>query len=251
LVFAGSKWRSIREGRPIRLERIDFATAQQFFQKYEHLGNCGLGVWHWGAFCGTQLIATVSFGTTCFGKRRGALQHITAEFGLETYQIARGGTVSNAPLNTPSRVLSSALNEFHRFRGDCLVIAYADRAYNEVGTIYQACNGLYTGNTQPKNQSNYFMCGREMSGWSVRKKFGTRSMESLRRIDINVVKMPLSSKYRYVFVQASRATRNRILEALRPLVKPYPSRSAENIPSMNIQQLVIDRATFKELAGGT
>lgn len=225
----------------IRVERINHATARCFFKRYEHLGDCGLGVWHWGAFSGSRLIAVVSFGTTCFGRLRGSLSSIAKEFGLDIYQISRGGTAGTAPFNTPSRVVSAALSEFHKFRGDCLVVAYADRQYNEVGTIYQACNGVYTGLTQPKNQSNYLVRGRKMSGWVVRKKFGTRSMEALRRIDRRAVKVPLSRKYRYVFVQAPPLKRRRVLDALLRFSQPYPKRESENIPPMNIAVLVAQR----------
>jgi hypothetical protein len=47
-----------------RLERVDFHTADDFFNTYEHLGDCGLGVWHWAGFEGDRLLGVVSFGTT-------------------------------------------------------------------------------------------------------------------------------------------------------------------------------------------
>ncbi len=223
---------------PLRLERISYSEAAQFFNQYEHLGNCGLGVWHWGAFQDGRLIAVVSFGTTCFARTRGRLASIATTFGLGLYQISRGGTASNAPSNTPSRVVSAALGQLHCERGDCLVIAYADRNYNEVGTIYQACNGCYIGQTSPKDQSNYVIDGRIMSGWVVRKKFGTRDIEKLKKMAQNVVKLPLTQKYRYVFVQAKRSTRTKVLQALQPLVLPYPNRHTENIASMDIKELI-------------
>ena len=131
------------------IERIDFRTAETFFKSYEHLGNCGLGVWHWGATENNRLVGVVSFGTTSFAQSRGLLSIVAKEFGLGIYQICRGGTIHTAPLNTPSRILSCAMRELRRERGDCLIVAYSDRRYKEVGTIYQACNGVYTGETEP------------------------------------------------------------------------------------------------------
>lgn len=226
---------------PLRMERISHSEAAKFFKQYEHLGNCGLGVWHWGSFLGEQLIAVVSFGTTCFARTRGQLAAIANRFGLGLYQISRGGTVKNAPRNTPSRVVSAALSQLQRERGDCLVIAYADRNYNEVGTIYQACNGYYLGQTSPKDQSNYVIDGRVMSGWVVRKKFGTRDINKLRRMAHSIVKLPLTQKYRYAFVQANRTTRIRVLQELTPLVRPYPNRHTENIAAMDIKELIAAR----------
>lgn len=225
----------------IRIERLDYPTASRFFKRYEHLGDCGLGVWHWGAFVHSSLIAVVSFGTTCFGSTRGAIPTLASEFGLKIYQISRGGTIPTAPRNTPSRVLSLILSEFHRFRGDCLIVAYADRCYNEVGTIYQACNGIYTGLTKPKNQSNYVLGGRRMSGWVIRKKFGSRSMAFLKRIDRKARKIPLSPKYRYYFVQAPPLKRRAVLRALKEYSLPYPKRETERVLPMDVAKLIRSR----------
>jgi hypothetical protein len=223
------------------LQEIGLRTAQTFFKTYEHLGNCGLGVWHWGAFEGDTIVGVVSFGTTCFASSRGLLPTVANRFGLAIYQICRGGTIHTAPLNTPSQILSCAMRELRRRRGECLIVAYSDRAYNEIGTIYQACNGLYTGQTRPKNQSNYIIHGRTMNGWLVRKKYGTRAITELKRIDPAIVKIPLTPKYRYVFVQAPRRTKIKVLRALGPFSLPYPSRQSENIEPMNVADLVSQR----------
>lgn len=223
---------------------IDHVTARKFFEKYEHLGNCGLGVWHYGAVNRSTLVGVISFGTACFTAKRGLFSGIAKDFGLRVYQICRGGTISAAPRNTASWVLSRALI-FQQERGSCLVVAYADRAFNEMGTIYQACNGLYTGQTEPKNQANYIVEGRWMSGWLVRKKYGSRSMETLKRIDGNVVKIPLSAKYRYVFVQAPPLKKHMVIRALQPRILPYPKRHIEQIPSMDVGRMITRRVVQK------
>jgi hypothetical protein len=230
------------------VQRIAHIEARKFFERYEHLGNCGLGVWHWGGFLDHRLVAAVSFGTTCFAKNRGPLARVANEFGLGMYQISRGGTSPDAPFNTPSRVVSAALDAFRSERGDCLVVAYADRHFNEVGTIYQACNAIYTGLTQPKNQANYLIGGRVVSGWVVRKRFGTRDIELLRRFDSTVVKLPLRRKYRYVFPLSSGAQKKSILRALSSLSLPYPRRETEDIPPMDVSKLVKRRVTRKRLS---
>lgn len=223
------------------LKSVNISCAAAFFNKFEHLGNCGLGVWHWAAFYEHQVLGVVSFGTTCFGGSRGFLSEIAMIFRLPLFQICRGGTVYNAPRNAPSRILSGAMRELRRTRGNCLVVAYSDPLFNEVGTIYQACNAVYTGRTRPKNQANYVINGRPMSGWTVRKRFGTRDLERLRRIDPQVRKLPLTSKFRYVFVEAPPGTKARVVKALQPFSLPYPSRESERIGSMDIAALIHDR----------
>jgi hypothetical protein len=233
----------------ITVRPVSYATARQFFARYEHLGNCGLGVWHWGGFLGQDLIAAVSFGTACFTLRRGLIGDIARRYGLGVYQICRGGTVPSAGFNAPSCVLAAALRQFERERGNCLIVAYADRRYNEVGTIYQACNGLYTGVTNPKDQSNYFLHGRLLSGWVVRKRFGTRAIERLREVDPNVRKIPLNPKYRYVFARAEHRVRETVISALRETIYPYPTRASEKIGSMAIAELVAARRSGTGVIG--
>lgn len=232
---------SAPNGVCVRLEKIDFHTADDFFNTYEHLGDCGLGVWHWAGFEGDRILGVVSFGTTCFARSRGHLSALSNEFDLSVYQICRGGTIHTAPRNTPSQILSCGMRELRRDRGDCLIVAYSDRHYNEVGTIYQACNGLYTGQTRPKDQANYIINGRALSGWVVRKRYGTRAMDKLRNVDEKVVKIPLTPKYRYVFVQAPRRVKAKVLARLRPFIFPYPNRESESIQRMNVASLVHQR----------
>lgn len=228
-------------GGRLAVQTMNVRAATAFFERFEHLGNCGLGVWHYGVHAGTELIGVISFGSTCFSRGRGAIASLAAEFDLPVYQIARGGTASSAPMNSASRVLSEALRCFRRDQGECLLVAYADSTFNEIGTIYQACNALYTGRTKPKGQSNYIISGRWMSGWSVRKRFGTRAMERLRQIDPNAIRVPLTSKYRYVFVLAAPAKKRRVLAAAATISCPYPKRDHESIPSMNVKELVVKR----------
>jgi len=236
----------IKQAPQMLLKKIDYHTAAKFFESFEHLGNCGLGVWHWGAFVGDQLLGAVSFGTTGFAKSRGTIASVAAQFGLGIYQVCRGGTVHIAPPNTASAVLSSCMRSLREERGDCLVVAYSDRAFNEIGTIYQACNALYTGLTEPKNQANYLMFGKLTSGWVVRKRYGTRAIEKLKKHDPAAVKLPLSSKYRYVFVHAPPRKKAKIVAALRPLIQEYPNRTSENIGSMNGPALICERLRARQ-----
>ncbi|HEY2234660.1 MAG TPA: hypothetical protein VGK01_14385 [Candidatus Angelobacter sp.] len=218
------------------LQKVTANAAGAFFRSYEHLGNCGLGVWHWAAVANDQITGVISFGTTCFARSRGELSVIANAFELPIYQICRGATAYPACPNTASQVLSNAMRALRRERGDC-----ADRFFHEVGTIYQACNGIYTGLTKPKNQANYRIHERTVSGWVIRKRYGTRTMDRLRAIDPNVVKIPLSPKYRYVFVQAAPRIKSKVLIHLKPLAMPYPKRSSERIAPMDVSALINHR----------
>jgi hypothetical protein len=225
----------------LELRRINKKTAQNFYFSFEHLGNCGLGVWHWGGFHNGQLVSSVSFGTTCFGGDKGLLCEVSREFDMKIYQLCRGGTIPNAPKNCASQTISRALKELRSLRGDCLIVAFADKDFNEIGTIYQACNGLYTGLTNPKGQSKYKILHKTFSGWEISKKYGTRSLKKLKMINKNIVRIQLTKKFRYVFVETSYRKKKKILHLLENISQSYPKRSAENIPQMDIQSFISKR----------
>jgi hypothetical protein len=108
------------------------------------------------------------------------------------------------------------------------VVAYADEKYGEVGTIYQACNAMYLGMTDPKGQADYVIRGKRMSAWVVRKKYGTRDRRKLRRIDSRVRILPLRRKHRYLLVAGSSRFRRRVGELLESHLRAYPKRLRDN-----------------------
>jgi hypothetical protein len=93
-------------------------------------------------------------------------------------------------------------NGINRDQGNLLILAYADPDFGEVGAVYQAANALYLGQTNPKNQSNYIVEGVWLSGWDVRKKYGTRDFDKLKQIDCNAKKISFNSKVQIFIYQS-------------------------------------------------
>ncbi|MEN6636369.1 MAG: hypothetical protein ABFC56_10995 [Clostridiaceae bacterium] len=215
------------------IRRIEKETAQRFFQQYEHLGNCGLGVWHYGIYSEDNLIAVVSFGTVCFNPHRSSIGAIAAKYNLRVIQLTRGGTKFDQPKNTPSMSVSMALKQIRNDLGDMIVIAYSDIKWNEVGTIYQASNFSYLGMTNPKGQSNYFINGLPLSGWNVRKQYGTRKVESLLNLGLLVEKKPLSQKHMYVYLNMCKTKKISIHKEIATRLKPFPKRKDIGVGSMH------------------
>jgi hypothetical protein len=219
------------------LMELNLNVANSFLAKYEHLGNVGLGVWHWGLFMDGILVSVISFGVPCFAVCRSFLGDISKKCGARVIQFCRGATHPWAPQNTPSRIICLGLRAIYRKIGPSLVIAYADSHFQEIGTIYQASNAVYTGKTDPKGQANYIINGETLSGWVVRKRYGTRCRVKLRQIDANMKILPLEKKFRYVLLAGSWKFRKEARRLLDPYRAPYPKRSALEIPSMNIHEM--------------
>lgn len=208
------------------------SEAVSFMQRYEHLGNVGLGVWHLGMVLDDDVVSVLSFGVPCFATNRGVLGLLAAERNLKLVQLCRGGTRSHAPHNAASRAIALGLRSIRERCGDSLVVAYADPRFGELGTIYQACNAVHTGWTDPKGQAEYIVDGRRMNAWAVRKRYGTRSRNKLATLGLDVQVLLLPPKLRYVMVAAGPRLRRSVLRDLESLKVPYPKRDAEGVPSM-------------------
>lgn len=216
----------------MEIKRITKQEAQEFYSKYEHLGNCGLGVWHYGIFSEGRLISTVSFGPTSFNPQRSSIAAVARKYKVRIIQLTRGGTRFDAPKNTASKAVSLAFQEIKKEFGNTIIVAYSDTKWNEIGTIYQSTNFLYLGQTNPKGQANYVINGRKMSGWTVRKKYHTRSMLKLLEVDSSAQRILLTPKHIYLYINASKQMRHRVYCEIKELTKPYPKRSDFAVGSM-------------------
>lgn len=214
------------------LARVSRKAAQHFMEQHEHLGDLGLGVWHWGLSFDGELVGVVSYGTTCFSVTRSWIGQVAREAKCGVVQLCRGGTAAWVPRGTASYLIARANKAMAGIRGPLLVVAYASPESGEVGTVYQAANATYTGMTNPKGQANYLIDGRPMSGWKVRKLYGTRDRGKLARVvgDLRVV--PLQKKYRYIMVVGPGGATRRARRLLTPYSRPYPKRDGTGIPSM-------------------
>lgn len=216
----------------MNLITLDKRTADDFYGEHEHLGNCGLGVWHFGLERNNNLISVVSYGTTCFSKNRGYLGKIAHKEKLKIIQLCRGGTIRGIDNHIPTKIISLSLKEIRKNVGDSIVVAYSDTTWNEIGTIYQASNFHYLGLTDPGGQANYIIHGKMMSGWLVRKKYGTRNIEILRKIDQNISRIPLNQKHRYLFINTGRIKRKFVTRNIQDKFADYPKRNELKVGSM-------------------
>jgi hypothetical protein len=224
--------------RNASIVELNSKMANSFVARYEHLGNLGLGVWHWGLLIDKILASVLSFGVPCFAVSRCFLGEISNKCGARVLQLCRGATHPLAPRNTPSRTISLALSAISKKIGSALVIAYADPHLHEIGTIYQASNAIYTGKTNPKGQANYIINGEILSGWIVRKRYGTRCRVKLSQIDPNIRVLPLEKKFRYVLLAGSCKFRREARKLLEPYKVPYPKRPELGVPAMNIREMM-------------
>jgi hypothetical protein len=219
-----------------QVNRISEKAASEFMEKHEAMGNIGLGVWHYGLYEKNQLLSVVSYGTPCFSINRTFVGTIAKKFNCRVIQLCRGGIVLGSPMNIASQLIGNANHELYKEQGNLIILAYADPEFGEVGAVYQAANAIYLGKTNPKNQSNYIIEGGWLSGWDVRKKYGTRDFEKLKQIDCNAKKFPLTPKYKYLFIKATTSVKTKIYSSFKNYKQPYPKKMTEQIRKLAIDE---------------
>jgi len=216
--------------------RVSDKTAIKFMEAHEAMGNVGLGVWHYGLFDNENLLSVISYGMPCFSIKRTFVGAISKKFNCKVIQLCRGGIVLGSPVNIASQLISAANHALYKEQGNLIILAYADPEFGEIGAVYQSANAIYLGQTNPKNQSNYIVEGIWLSGWDVRKKYGTRNLEKLKKIDPNVKKFPLTPKYKYLFIKVTPSAKKKIYSSFDNYKLPYPKKITEKIRKLAIEK---------------
>ncbi|MBK7142071.1 MAG: hypothetical protein IPH75_08330 [bacterium] len=201
---------------------IEYSAAREFILEYEWLGNMGTSKYCFGLMFGTHLAAVVCYGPLVAPS--GYLRLIGLDESVQFWQLCRGASTYWAPKWSGSMLISRSLTLIRNSYGVDAVIAYADPAAGEIGTIYQASNAIYIGMTSPGGGKKYIINGKLYDPRKVHKKFGSRSRDHLLQIDPNYQTQQIHSKHRYLFLLGNRVHRRRLVESVRHLIRPYPKR---------------------------
>lgn len=170
-----------------------------------------VGVWEDGDYIGCVLFS------------RGANNNIGKSFGLSCTQVAELTRVALASHIWPvTRIVRVAIQFLRQHcRGVRLVVSYADPSQGHSGSIYQAGNWLYVGQSQASTE--YLAPdGKQWHGRMVSASGRTRvygQMRSVWRHDqCKPVVVPGKHKYLYPLDDEMR-------RRIEPLRKPYPKRA--------------------------
>jgi hypothetical protein len=146
------------------VEPITRDEARRVILKYEWLGSMASTSLHYGIMFGPYL-----GGVTCVGVNGSGTggPYVQAQYGLtkpELAILARGACVSWAPPGTNSKLVSwTARRVAVDYPPTRLIVAYADVDAGEIGTIYQACNWFYVGQSDAAGVSIRSPEGRVVS----------------------------------------------------------------------------------------
>jgi len=118
---------------------------KEFIERYEWLGKMPVWVTHrFGAYIRTP---ETLVGATVMGTPYRFSNLLGEEYKDVEKLIARGATISYAPKNLGSWITMKSIRWMVKNTEFRIFTAYADPMAGELGTIYQACNFYYLGQT--------------------------------------------------------------------------------------------------------
>ena len=116
------------------------------------------------ALAGVVVMATPNAFSHILGKENKSLEKL----------ISRGASISWAPKNLGSWLIMNSIKWMVRNTGYRSFTAYSDPEAKELGTIYQACNFIYLGQTSGTSKQ-YFDPNNETAGWFSDRDFRKKS----------------------------------------------------------------------------
>jgi len=180
-------------------------------------------------------------GVILFGY--GANHNMAKTYGLQQGECVELTRVAlNGKQEATSQAVAMALRQLKK---DCplirLVVSYADLDQDHLGTIYQATNWIYTGETS-EGELKFIINGRMVHKKTIeshtivengKRKPCPQTIEYVRKyIDKNAKEFRTKGKRKYL-MPLDKKIRKQVL----PLAQPYPKESADWVK--------IDRSQFK------
>lgn len=215
------------------VRRISFQEAKQIILKYEWLGRMSATKYQYGIFFDpiNEDFGGVCGGVVCIGGQNctGAsythrmLKINEPEVGI----LARGACVHWAPEHTNSKLVAAACRMVAKESSYKVILAYADPAAGEIGTIYQACNWIAIG----KTVAQFRMYNKEGKSFDSAKIIVEAQKRGIRWSEMYAIyqehgwhKVKGNSKYRYAFIIDKK--HKELKEAINNLRTDYPKRDS-------------------------
>lgn len=164
-------------------------------------------------------------GVIIYGK--GANYHIGTQYGLkqgECIELVR--MALNGKQESTSKALAISLRLIKKYIPMArLVVSYSDRNQGHYGTIYQATNWFYVGDSKVKRTA--IINGKRTHTKSIYSKYGTNKVQSLRDIGVNIYYEQDKPKHKYLY-----AIDKCLIEMCSELSRPYPKKESPEKPEL-------------------
>jgi hypothetical protein len=191
-------------------KQIDIKTAGKLIIDHHYLGSISATKFAFGMYLSQVLAGVMMFGPIPGPNARGICGD---EHQAKVLELTRLFIHEWAGRNAESKFLGAAfrlLTPLALKKGGLILLSYADTAAGHVGTIYQATNWLYTGES---TSTRYVLPDGSLSHGRTVSSHGST---------VGLQRVPTSIKHRYVYFLGDRTQRKALRQALRWQTQPYP-----------------------------
>lgn len=198
----------------MRLERASRKAVKYAIMNYHYskaVPNVGIAysVFEGGLFC----------GVICY--RFGAANNIGKPFGLKNGQCIELLRVAlNGRQKRTSKALSLSLSLLKKDAPlVSMVVSFADSEQKHIGTIYQATNWFFIGESK---DTNIIVNGQRKHRRSLGSLYGTSSVRKLKEMGIKVDgKIKTQPKFKYIYPLDKK-----FIPMCKEMSKPYPKKTS-------------------------
>jgi hypothetical protein len=132
-------------------------------------------------------------------------------YRILTLELNRLITNDDLPKNTLSFFVSQSLKQLPQ---PCCIVSYADPNSGHYGYIYQATNWIFTGDSTPKHKYHF----ADGSSFDIRRGIDQKIIQHGEVVR----KEKLIPTQRYLYVNANKRDKKRIINDIKMNILPYP-----------------------------
>ena len=245
------------------IRKIDKSSAEEMIVKYHYSHKWSLCQIAYGVFYITdkqsQFFDSIEeklIGCIVYGQPvgRSAAESISKLISVyEVFELTRLFIHDGYGKNIESYSISKSLELLKRdFPNIKAIISYADGEQGHKGTIYQACNFYYQGNSSLALMPNYSVSlvgppYQWIHSRTISSTYGSHNVEHLKKkIGHTFWRKKESSKHRYVFLLGNKKEKKQIMNTLKHKFQPYPKNTTH---TDEIEQIVVDIPTENQFFG--
>lgn len=204
-------------GSEFRVAVVMPAIARSIIVKHHYSHGWPTGNFlSFGAFIDKQLVGVATFGHPASKDNWKSFK--SCKRPRDMCELTRLWIADWAPPFVESRTIAVCLRILRRDKVCKIAMSYADPAQGHYGTVYQASNWTFVGQS-PKSLQLRFSDGSLMHKRAAFDRYGANHPSKLNAVDPGVQIVHVPGKYKYLY-----AVDPDVLPELRKMAKPYPKK---------------------------
>jgi len=196
------------------IKQISYTEAMKLVVERHYLHRrcpCSIA---FGLFLGEEIKGVVCYGTPSSSSLRCGIAG--PENAKNVIELTRLWVCDSVPKNGESFLIGNTV----RKSGKEIVVSYAEINQGHLGVVYQATNWIYTGLSAKR--TNWTIAGIDKHCQTIADKYTAEEIRQKYGDRFSLQERP--RKHRYVFINASKPRKNKLLSVLRYPVLPYPKK---------------------------